>query len=369
MAISPLVYTVTPTGSNSGTSWTTLQGALAALYGTYPDLTASSGYTAEIKVDNSWSAWDTTAVTANLPKSKITNWLWIHTTAAARHLGHQTTAAYGVYVTNAASFHPSSNVQFYVIIDGLQFGHSSVSAAQYNFYVNAAQSGSVLILSDCLTQGAANNSYSEPGLTFGATAANLTVYIWNHIDCGHGTYATSNNAGLYLATAQPVYCYNSVFAGNYNGVIGSGTALTMKNCYASGSHAAYTTVNSMTTCASSDTTGSSGLTSMAKNTTQFQNVTPGSEDFRIAGTGSGLYHTGTYTQGDAAPMNFTTDIIGTAYDNPPSIGASEYVAASSPVTVALAALAGAYFPVTQTVVATQNLSVGPHLATVVTMNF
>jgi len=66
----------------------------------------------------------------------------------------------------------------------------------------------------------------------------------------------------------------------------------------------------MTTCGSSDSTGTSGLQNIPVSTATFVNVTAGSENWHLAGTGSGLYNVGTNTSGDSAPMNFTTDIDG-----------------------------------------------------------
>jgi hypothetical protein len=65
-----------------------------------------------------------------------------------------------------------------------------------------------------------------------------------------------------------------------------------------------------------------GLQSIAYNTDTFVNVTGGSEDFHLAADGlSPLQGTGTDTSGDAAPMNFTTDIDGDTRDATWDIGA------------------------------------------------
>jgi hypothetical protein len=80
----------------------------------------------------------------------------------------------------------------------------------------------------------------------------------------------------------------------------------------------------LVTCASSDTTGSSGLQNIAFSTTNFENVTSGSEDFHIK-SGSSLNGGGTDISGDTNWLS--TDYDGENWDSTPSIGAYEYIAA------------------------------------------
>jgi hypothetical protein len=89
----------------------------------------------------------------------------------------------------------------------------------------------------------------------------------------------------------------------------------------------------MTTCASSDTTGSTGLQNIAYDTTNFTNVTAGSEDLHIP-TGSALKDVGTDTSGDAAPMNFTTDIDGETRSGTWDVGADELVTGGATINIA-----------------------------------
>lgn len=73
--------------------------------------------------------------------------------------------------------------------------------------------------------------------------------------------------------------------------------------------------------ASSDTSGESGLQSIAVNTTQF--VDPTTDDYHLAGTGSALFHAGSTISG------IGTDRDGVAYDaSTPSIGCFEFIVAA-----------------------------------------
>jgi hypothetical protein len=100
----------------------------------------------------------------------------------------------------------------------------------------------------------------------------------------------------------------------------------------------------MTTCASSDATGSAGLQNIAANTTNFTNVTAGSEDFHLP-AGSALIDVGTDTSGDAAPLNFTDDIDGVTRTGTWDIGADEYVVGRVVLTSPVDTSTGLGYPV------------------------
>jgi hypothetical protein len=120
---------------------------------------------------------------------------------------------------------------------------------------------------------------------------------------------------------------------------------TAKNCYAaSNGGAAYSGTITKTTCASSDATGSAGLQNIVLNTTNFTNVTAGSEDFHLP-AGSALIDVGTDTSGDAAPLNFTDDIDGVTRTGTWDIGADEYVAAGVVLTSPVDTSTGLGYPV------------------------
>src|SRR6185503_16602425 len=91
---------------------------------------------------------------------------------------------------------------------------------------------------------------------------------------------------------------SNISASSNNPTISSGSYnCAVKNCYAnnSGSGSAYGSNLTLTTCASDDSTGTSGLTSVAYSTStgaKFVSITDGSEDFHLQ-SGSALISAGT----------------------------------------------------------------------------
>jgi hypothetical protein len=145
-----------------------------------------------------------------------------------------------------------------------------------------------------------------------AEVANQKIYFYNVIDYGHGTDASVYNCSAFIGNGL-LTCYSCTFIGGYQGVNNdSGTAAVCKNCYASGSNAAFSGSITQTTCAASDTTAAdAALDNIAVNTTNFTNVTYATANYHLP-AGSGLIGVGTDTHGDSAPMNFSTDIDGQA---------------------------------------------------------
>jgi hypothetical protein len=297
-----LEHTVKPSGGD----FTTLDAALDHLVASHANLVTADVY-AEIKIDGTWSTADTAPVTIAGLTTDATRYLKIYTTAAARHKGVWSTGYYMLNVANATAITWTSVSN--VWIDGLQIGKSSESA----HYQDCIQgSGSVtettneFLVSNCIGRHAKNNSYRCMFLDAEVVASR--IFLYNIIDYNHGTAANQYNCSVYVGNGE-FTCYNCTFIGGYRG-IRAGVTGVAKNCYAYGSNAAYSGTITKTTCASSDTTGTAGLQSIAVNASNFLNVTAGTEDFHLAGTGSALFEAGTDTSGDSAPMNFTTDIDG-----------------------------------------------------------
>jgi len=270
---------------------------------------------------------DTAAVTINGWTTSATNYINIYTTAAARHNGTYQTNKYRLEVANASSLVINED---YVRIDGLQIKKTSSSADyQANIYIASQTTGACETrISNSILVQAGNNSYAEPGVI--VTDADAVVYIWNLITYGSGTLGSNYNSGITALSGSTVSVYSCTLIGSYHGLYGATTAIvTVKNCYASktGIAAAFGgNVDTMVTSASSDTSGSAGLQNIAVNTTNFTNVSAGTEDLHLP-AGSALINVGTDTSGDAAPLNFTTDIDGETRSGTWDIGADEYVAA------------------------------------------
>lgn len=257
-----------------------------------------------------FSTSDTSRLTINGWTTDATHYIYIHTHATGRHAGVWDGAKYNLtYTAGANSESAILNYENYVRIDGLQIemvagAYSSTS----DFYNDVTPSA--IYLSNCILRG---NPHRCILINDG------TAYAWNNIAYTvAGDYAYWCNNGT-------SYVYNCSLRSAYYGIRNSSGTCTAKNCYAKGTNAGYAYYGTigLTTCASADTTGSVGLQSIAYNTTQFINVTAGSQDFHLAGTGSALYHVGTDTSGDAAPLNFTTDIDGDTYYSTRSIGADD----------------------------------------------
>jgi hypothetical protein len=207
-----------------------------------------------------------------------------------------------------------------VKIDGLQFKTTSVIGVAYGVGCNGAT-----LLSNSIIIGAGDASYKYFGI-YPGDAEDQTDNIFNCVVYNLG--GNGNSSAIYVSSGI-VNIYSSTLVGQTNtcGVHRVGGTVACKNCYAAGDVGdAYLGTITKTTCASSDTTGSTGLQSIAVNTTNFTNVTEGSENFDLP-LGSALIDVGTDTSGDAAPLNFTTDIVARTRGATWDIGAFEYVAA------------------------------------------
>jgi len=198
----------------------------------------------------------------------------------------------------------------YVRLDGLQLANTDLtgfrSVLDYTggtFTVGANRQD----LSNTIIKGSGSATYSQYGIS--GNASNINLNIWNVIVYNIASVDSSSKG---INAGGTTNIYNSTFIGGYYGIYRASGTLNCKNTYAGGStHGDYEEVVNKTTCASSDSTGSTDLQSIAVNTTNFTNVSTSTEDYRLPGTGSALYNAGTNTSGESAPLNFTTDIKNT----------------------------------------------------------
>lgn len=160
--------------------------------------------------------------------------------------------------------------------------------------------------------------------------ADAIVVVDNCIIYGSSSYVFRQNNG----TSTLRYCtlYTTAAAG-YGCYETAGT-VTATNCYAnrgSSSGAAYTNIT-LTTCASSDATGSAGLQNIAASTSAgayFTSLDSGTEDFRIQSS-SELIDVGTTVSG------LTTDIFGLSRPNgEEDVCAMEFIEAGQEVSGAI----------------------------------
>lgn len=328
-----LEHTVMPSGGD----YTTVNAAIDHIQASHADLVSADVYAA-IKIDGTWTASDTTAVDVSAITTSVTCYLWIYTTATARHLGvWDATGHHCIYVSNGNPSFGATSVN-YVRLDGLQIGnHTPSGNGKYVFYWQGtiADGANGLWLSNILFRGHGDATKTQ-ALVY-IDAVNTDFWMWN---CeGFNLKAIAGNLGLYTgisSTTGTGHCYSCTFVGGsvaYNRNTG---VLTMKNCYgggvAGGSPECFTGGANMvmTNCASSDTTasGTGCITNVAYDTDAFVGVTLGSEDLHLAADGlSPLQGAGVNTSGESSPLNFATDIGGGARDSTWDIGAWAAVAA------------------------------------------
>jgi hypothetical protein len=274
---------------------------------------------------------DTSSVTVSGVTTTATNLLTIKAVGSFRHAGVWDTSKYLVSAANASVISIATD---YATIDGLQVIKTATNANnQASIQGTTASVANALIVSNCILRQSGNSSFIEVGLLSNAT--NRIIYAWNCVIYGLGGNAVPSNAAVFIGTGNTVALYSSTLNGNYRGFrVNSGGTGVAKNCYATAAQA-YASAGTMTltTCASSDATGSVGLTGIAYSTANFQNVTAGSENLHLV-AGSALLNVGTDTSGESAPLNFNTDIDGQARSGTWDIGADELFA-GVPIPVAL----------------------------------
>ena len=314
-----LKHTVKPAGQ--GGDYDTLADAIAHLVVVHPNLVTANVY-ALIEIDGDWTGVsDTAAVTISGLTTDATHYLYIYTTAAARHAGKWDDTKYNLVTNDETSITIADDC---VRLDGLQIGHSAVTGHdRYGIFIYQQTAASDVRILNFIIKMSGGSSWREPGIYVWNN--NTVLRLYNTIIYGFGAASSAGNAPLWFEDGTE-YIYSCTLIGDIRAILG-GTHTTCKNVYAyTVGGVAFSNIETMVTCASSDISGSEGLQNIAKDTSNFVNVTPGSEDFHIP-VGSALKDVGTNTSGDAAPMNFTTDIGGQTRSGTWDIGADEYGAA------------------------------------------
>lgn len=247
------------------------------------------------------------------------------TTDATRYVRVVGPAHLGV-VANAYRLHPTADFNkaltiqtAYVHLVDISVQHESTSGNTSNgdaaVYYDPPSATALLTLDKLLSLKSAHQGVI---VTQGVIKAKNSAVVASTTAMEIG-----DNTGSSLST----YVYNCVLKGGTGAgleKIGNGTTQAT-NCYAaSDSTSAYlqtTGTLTRTTCASDDTTGSTGLQSIAYSTTNFTNVTAGSEDFHIV-SGSSLIDAGTDLSADSA-FAFSTDMYGDTRTTPWDVGVDQ----------------------------------------------
>jgi hypothetical protein len=258
------------------------------------------------------SAADTATCTINGWTTSATDYILMVVDQSVRHAGSWSTSHYRLSVANATALTINED---YVRVEGFQIEKTAVSANDQVGILISAVGTSDIRISNTIIRHASGGANRQAGVQ--VADAQATVYIWNLIDYGHPNIDTAGNSSVSVeVSGATVSIYSSTLIGGGRSIShATGTTVTCKNVYAHASATggvAYegTGTLTQTDCAASDTSSDeAGLDSIAYDTTQFTNVTGGSEDLHLP-AGSALLDVGTDTSGEGAPLNFTNDIDG-----------------------------------------------------------
>jgi hypothetical protein len=294
-------YSAGQTTEYSTRKYNTLSAAQAAL--------AASPTTPQvINIIGDWTGvTDSTQATFTGVSTTAANYILVRTIGAARHAGIYDTG--GTYYKLLVANRCIRALERYLRFDGLLIKKISASSGGTSPVELTPGAGTADVrMYNCIVRGAANAALSEIGIA-AACGVSQFVLIYNCVVYDISTAVASAAISTTGNVSWPAYVYSCIAIGGYRGIARTSGALVVKNCYAAGTNAAYSGTMTKTTCASADTTGDTGLQSIPHSTATFTNVTSTTEDYRLA-VGSALIDKATKTNGEASPLNFTTDIAG-----------------------------------------------------------
>ena len=317
LAANTTLYVNTDTGSGTTCSSGSPCASMSVAVGQIPANITTGGSQGIWTINCAGATADTTAVTFTGHTTSTTYYILVTATGSARATGIWDSTRYNFQLDgtgNTRGILISGDVNVY--FDGIQMAGSDSSTTTFRVFEVNTSSANVR-LSNCLIKKGAN-SYCRFGVDVSGFSAHLVA--WN--DVIYGMLASGGEAAIAAGASgtQAVTVYSSTLQAAVNGISVGTVATTLKNVYAKGTTAYSGTALTMTTCASSDTTGSTGLQNIAYSTANFANVTTGSQNLSLP-VGSALLAVGTNTSGDAAPLNFTTDITGASQPTNWSVGA------------------------------------------------
>jgi hypothetical protein len=262
-----------------------------------------------------------TGGTADSTSVQISGWtttasfyIDIKTSAGHRHSGVWNASKYRLEGTPVTILQMLNISEDFVRVEGIQ-AYQSSAANRQAFQVTANPSSDVRLTACIGRTNSTSGTATRPSVLFISSGV---VAVRNCI-----LYDSKNESGIYVSGGT-VTIDNCTLAGNADyGIEVTGGTVTATNCYADGSIDSYAGTMTLTTCAHSSATVFAGSTaSIAHDTTNFTNVTVGSEDYHLVSGASATLKTG----GTDLSGTFTTDIDGETRSDW-SIGADEIVAA------------------------------------------
>ena len=293
----------------SGGDYTSLEACMNA---NEKDLVAADEYF-DVEISGSWVSPDATAVTVHNYTTDATRYINIYTDSANAFDGSYDTSKYRIIVSTSGEV-VSVNAS-YTTITGLQIYNSHWATGDpltpVGIRLNTDFSNILFDKIYAFAPCFAISSYNASGSSGSIFKIRNSVLISDYEDTNRRGAALNVTGG---DTAHGVDVHNSILlqvgANGYGIQVDTVPVITIVNSYARAASGVedYNNVDTLTTSASSDTTGSVGLQNVAYSTSSgayFTSVTLGSEDFHITNTSSALYDAGTDLSSD-----FTDDIDG-----------------------------------------------------------
>lgn len=312
--------------SGTGFDYTSLSAWEAAQQG---DLTGVRDEIAIAKCRSTSGTDDTTATMIDGFTTDATRYIkiWTDTAESYRHAGIWNSSKYVLAVSGSYCIWVNDD---YVIVDGLQLSTTASNAA-FNIGSGITATNNKVVLSNTICKGPGDDT----GNTYliNASNPNVNLFIYNALAYGVNPANTNSRVVVVNHASATLNIYSSTLIGGNVCLRNVAGTVVAKNVYAGNAGGScYSGTITQTTCASSDTTAAgTALDSIAVNTTNFTNVTGGSENFHLP-AGSALIDVGTDTSGDGAPMNFTTDVDGATRSGSWDIGFDEVTAAAGRTT-------------------------------------
>lgn len=268
----------------------------------------------DIEAAECYAFQDTTQITIDGWTTVATGYIRIYTPSAERHTG-VLSSGYRLVLNPAFDTVLRINEDF-VRLEGIAVRHSTsaFNASERAIFNSNAGGTRDIRITECLVTGGITSIESSGGVL---KAINTIVF--------GGTNGISTSGG---ATNPNDAIYNCTVSATTNGITtdGSGTSL-VKNCYSTATTCYSASGQTRTTCAHSTATAHSGSTaSIAYDTSNFTNVTAGSQNLHLASGASSTLKTGGTDLSADATYAFSTDIDGESRSDW-GIGADEFISA------------------------------------------